>query len=351
MGKNNQRRHPRVFISYSHDSPEHADKVLGFANKLRSEGIDAILDQYEPWPEKGWAQWMLQQMSKADFVLVICTERYYKGVMDRLAPGEKRGIKYEWNLINTYFWEEGTINKRFLPVFLQKRDVRWIPDPFRGSVYFRTDMDEGYEELYRRLTNQPKAINPQLGKLKSLNIREPKTNFFFQVDKIRVVKKDKSIVAYDRDKIITSLEKASYKRPISADQIQQVADDVEADIFRNFEIDVPSTFIAESVMNCLRDIDKVAYIRFASVYHDFMDADELIREAANESKDANNLIKDKLLLRVYVEPATKDNYVVEGIAELYRDLNKYHILCGGRGLTVDDWQMFVRQREPVEVLQ
>lgn len=45
MSKKDQETHPSVFISYSNDSPEHADKVLGFANKLRSEGIDAVLDQ------------------------------------------------------------------------------------------------------------------------------------------------------------------------------------------------------------------------------------------------------------------------------------------------------------------
>ena len=178
MSNNGKEIHPRVFISYSHDSPEHADKVLEFANKLRSEGIDAILDQYEPWPEKGWPQWMLQQVSEADFVLMICTEMYYKGVMEKLAPGEKRGIKYEWNLINNHFYKAGSVNKRFLPVLMEKTCVEWIPDPFQAMPWFCVVTDEGYEDLYRRLTGQQTTKKPDLGKLKSLGERKPKTNFF-----------------------------------------------------------------------------------------------------------------------------------------------------------------------------
>ena len=110
MGKNDQENHPRVFISYSHDSREHANWVLKFAKQLREDGIDAFIDQYEPWPEKGWPQWMLEQVKDADYVLMICTETYYKGVMNKLAQGEKQGVKYEWNLINTHFYKAGSIN-------------------------------------------------------------------------------------------------------------------------------------------------------------------------------------------------------------------------------------------------
>ena len=60
--------------------------------------------------------------------------------------------------------------------------------------------------------------------------------------------------------------------------IQEIADKVEEDIFQNFDKEVSSAFIGESVMKHLRHVDKVAYIRFASVYRDFKDADELIDE-------------------------------------------------------------------------
>jgi transcriptional repressor NrdR len=93
-----------------------------------------------------------------------------------------------------------------------------------------------------------------------------------------VIKKDSSRVPYDREKIIAGLQKACYKRSVSAEQVRQIADKVEEDIFRNFDKEVTSSFIGESVIKHLRDVDKVAYIRFASVYRDFKDAGDLIDE-------------------------------------------------------------------------
>ena len=98
--------------------------------------------------------------------------------------------------------------------------------------------------------------------------------------KLHVVKKDKSRVPYDRDKILGGLQKACYKRPVSAEQIQQIADRTEEEMFRRFDKEVTSAFIGECVMKHLRDADKVAYIRFASVYREFKDAGELIEEVS-----------------------------------------------------------------------
>ncbi len=98
--------------------------------------------------------------------------------------------------------------------------------------------------------------------------------------KLYVVKKDNSRVPYDREKIIAGLQKACYKRPVSAEQIQQIADKTEEDIFKNFDKEVSSAFVGESVMKHLRAVDKVAYIRFASVYRQFEDAGELIEEVS-----------------------------------------------------------------------
>jgi len=98
--------------------------------------------------------------------------------------------------------------------------------------------------------------------------------------KLAVIKKDDSRVPYDRDKVIAGLQKACYKRPVSAELIQQVADKVEEDIFRNFDKEISSAVVGESVMRHLRVVDKVAYIRFASVYRDFKDAGELIEEVS-----------------------------------------------------------------------
>lgn len=112
--------------------------------------------------------------------------------------------------------------------------------------------------------------------------------------KLCVVKKDSSRVPYDRDKIVGGLQKACYKRPVSAEQIQQIADKVEEDIFKNSDKEVSSAFVGESVMKHLRGVDKVAYIRFASVYRDFEDAGELIEEVSQAIQQAEYSGQPKL---------------------------------------------------------
>ncbi len=97
--------------------------------------------------------------------------------------------------------------------------------------------------------------------------------------RLRVIKKDGSRVPYERRKIIEGLQKACYKRPVSDEQLRQVLEAVEEDIFRSFEKDVPSSFIGEAVMRRLSAVDKIAYVRFASVYRRFDDVGELIDEA------------------------------------------------------------------------
>jgi hypothetical protein len=91
--------HPSVFISYSHDSPEHIDRVLALADRLRADGLDCILDQYETAPPKGWPRWMERCIRDADFVLVVCTETYYRRVVGDEEPGKRRGVRWEGGLI------------------------------------------------------------------------------------------------------------------------------------------------------------------------------------------------------------------------------------------------------------
>jgi len=112
--------------------------------------------------------------------------------------------------------------------------------------------------------------------------------------KLSVIKKDNSRVPYERDKVIAGLQKACYKRPVSAEQIQQIADKVEEDIFRHSDREVSSKFIGESTMKQLRAVDKVAYIRFASVYRQFTDAGEFINEVTQAIMEPDNTNQPKL---------------------------------------------------------
>jgi len=94
---------------------------------------------------------------------------------------------------------------------------------------------------------------------------------------LKVIKKDGSRIPFDREKVRSGLEKACYKRPVSDDQIEKIVSDVEAEIYGEFEREVPSRIIGELVFNALRDIDQVAFVRFASV--DFVEVLEpMLRE-------------------------------------------------------------------------
>lgn len=99
--------------------------------------------------------------------------------------------------------------------------------------------------------------------------------------KLQVIKRDGSRVPYDRGKIVAGVKSATYKRPISAERIEQVADEVEEFLVTNFEKEVPSQTIGEKIALVLRRVDKVAYVRFASVYRQFQDVGDFIEEARN----------------------------------------------------------------------
>ena len=93
-----------------------------------------------------------------------------------------------------------------------------------------------------------------------------------------VIKKDNNREQYDRSKIEAGVLRACHKRPISANQINQLIDEVETEIFNMEEKEIPSDVIGELVMNKLKDLEAVAYVRFASVYREFKDINTFMDE-------------------------------------------------------------------------
>ncbi len=96
-----------------------------------------------------------------------------------------------------------------------------------------------------------------------------------------VIKKDNSREPYDRGKIEAGVFRSCHKRPISVTQINKVVDDVETQIFNMEEKEIPSSVIGELVMDKLRELDPVAYVRFASVYREFKDVGTFMDELKN----------------------------------------------------------------------
>jgi transcriptional repressor NrdR len=95
---------------------------------------------------------------------------------------------------------------------------------------------------------------------------------------MKVVKKDGARVPFDRNKLKLGLEKACWKRPISDARLEAIVSDVENNIEVNFDTEVESRYIGELVMQRLRELDQVAYVRFASVYRQFEDVQDFVEE-------------------------------------------------------------------------
>lgn len=95
---------------------------------------------------------------------------------------------------------------------------------------------------------------------------------------IKVIKKDGGRVPFHREKIKQGLEKACWKRPISDAQLEAIVSAVENHVYANFDSEVPSGVLGEFVMAQLRELDQVAFVRFASVYRDFRDVRDFVDE-------------------------------------------------------------------------
>ncbi len=93
-----------------------------------------------------------------------------------------------------------------------------------------------------------------------------------------IVKKDKNRETYNRQKLESGILRACHKRPVSAAQISKIVDDIETEIFSREEKEIESNVLGELIMEKLKDVDAVAYVRFASVYREFKDVNTFMDE-------------------------------------------------------------------------
>src|SRR5947207_3644764 len=136
-----------------------------------------------------------------------------------------------------------------------------------------------------------------------LNCEKRFTTYERIEDPIRliVVKKDGRRVPWDRARIVAGLERACFKRPVPASELLRIVDEVEEEVFKTHDREVPSTLIGQLVTDRLRRIDQVAYVRFASVYRQFKTLEELVEEA-KAVIDAKRY-EDPGQGRLFVDPA------------------------------------------------
>jgi hypothetical protein len=96
---------------------------------------------------------------------------YYRRVMGEERTGTGLGVRWEGNLIYQHFYDAGAVSTKFIPVLLAGGQPSHIPAPAKGVTFYRPNSESGYEDLYRRLTDQPRARKPVLGKLRQLPSR------------------------------------------------------------------------------------------------------------------------------------------------------------------------------------
>src|SRR4051794_24265963 len=95
----------RIFISYSHDSDEHRERVLQLAERLRSDGAEVRTDHDSPSPEEGWARWVVTEFARARFVLVVCSAHYTERFDTEHGRGS--GVYWEGSLIYKELYDHG----------------------------------------------------------------------------------------------------------------------------------------------------------------------------------------------------------------------------------------------------
>lgn len=162
-----------VFISYSHDSDEHGERVLALSERLRDDGIETLLDQYvNGSPQQGWPRWMLDQLDAADSVLVVCTEIYYRRFRGHEEPNKGKGADWEGALITQDMYDTRSGTLKFVPVLFSTEDERFIPEPLRSHTHHTLISVTSYESLYDFLLEQAGVEPRVVGVLKTRTRRK-----------------------------------------------------------------------------------------------------------------------------------------------------------------------------------
>ena len=150
---------PRVFISYSHDSPAHAKRVWGLAGALRAGGVDAWIDQYTPHPDEGWTRWMQREMEAARYVILVCTPTYRA----RIEGTQGSGATWEGILARSWLYPAGGVNteeKTFIPVWFEGARSDEVPRVLFDAPGHALAGAGALPTLLRRLRGEATVVVP-----------------------------------------------------------------------------------------------------------------------------------------------------------------------------------------------
>ena len=130
----------------------------------------------------------------------------------------------------------------------------------------------------RVIDSRPAEDGSSIRRRRSCDTCGKRFTTYEKVETIPLIKKDNNREQYDRGKIEKGILQACYKRPVPAEVIRKTVEQIETEIFNREEKEIPSKVIGEIVMHKLKDLDEVAYVRFASVYREFKDVNTFMEE-------------------------------------------------------------------------
>lgn len=162
---------PKVFVSYSHDNTEHKKWILDFAVRLRNNGIDAIIDQWELNAGDDIPSFMERNLENSDYVIMVCTENYVQK-----ANAGKGGVGYEKMIITANFLKSINENK-IIPIIRQKNSFD-LPIFLKTKIYVdfskAEDFEFSFDELIRTIHKSPLVEKPKIGNNPFLDTSEEK---------------------------------------------------------------------------------------------------------------------------------------------------------------------------------
>jgi hypothetical protein len=170
---------PRVFVSYSHDSAQHRDLVRRFAELLRSGlGFDVHLDQWADDSRRDWAQWAIEQIGKAHYVLAIASPAFRERTDGRAPAHLGRGAQFEGALLRDRMTRDRTQwVSRILPVVLPGCVIDDIPDfllPYSATHYIVDELTlDGIADVVHALAGQARHPMPPRGEYRGAQASDP----------------------------------------------------------------------------------------------------------------------------------------------------------------------------------
>ena len=145
-------KHPKVFISYSYDSPEHRRWVLKLSTRLHRNGVDVILDQWDLSPGQDWRRFIENSVRNSDRILLICTDSYISKVNSGVG-----GVGYEWQIVNALQAQELGTN-HFIPIIRRTSGRQKLPAFLKGRFCFDFTDNSQFDSKFNALLHEIQRV-------------------------------------------------------------------------------------------------------------------------------------------------------------------------------------------------